>query len=69
MTTDLRAIAHALGGEVGGGQVLAPGPGHSSADRSLAVRLEPTRPVVFWSIASPATTGAPASSMSARVWE
>jgi putative DNA primase/helicase len=35
---DLQHIAHALGGEVSGHQVLAPGPGHSSHDRSLAVR-------------------------------
>jgi Toprim domain len=35
---DLQHIAHALGGEVSGRQVLAPGPGHSSHDRSLAVR-------------------------------
>jgi hypothetical protein len=36
---DLRHIAAALGGEVSGQQVLAPGPGHSPRDRSLAVRL------------------------------
>jgi hypothetical protein len=35
---DLRTIARALGGNIVGGQVLAPGPGHSRADRSLAVR-------------------------------
>jgi putative DNA primase/helicase len=35
---NLQHIAHALGGEVSGRQVLAPGPGHSSHDRSLAVR-------------------------------
>jgi Toprim domain-containing protein len=35
---NLQHVAHALGGEVSGGQVLAPGPGHSSHDRSLAVR-------------------------------
>ena len=37
MTLD--QIAHALGGEVAGGQVLAPGPNHSPKDRSLAVKL------------------------------
>lgn len=42
--TDLRAIARALGGEVGGGQVLAPGPSHSRKDRSLSVRSSPTSP-------------------------
>jgi len=36
---DLRTIAAALGGEVCNQQVLAPGPGHSPRDRSLAVRL------------------------------
>ncbi len=35
---NLQLIAHALGGEVSSGQVLAPGPGHSPYDRSLAVR-------------------------------
>lgn len=37
--TDLRSIARALGGDVAGQQVVAPGPGHSRRDRSLAVRL------------------------------
>ena len=37
----LQHIAHALGGEISGRQVLAPGPGHSSHDRSLAVRPAP----------------------------
>src|SRR5262245_46177481 len=36
---DLRSIAKALGGEVTGGQVLCPGPGHSPCDRSLSVKL------------------------------
>jgi putative DNA primase/helicase len=40
----LQHIAHALGGEVSGRQVLAPGPGHSSRDRSLAVRPAPSAP-------------------------
>ena len=35
---DLRSIAAALNGDVVGGQVLAPGPGHGPRDRSLAVR-------------------------------
>ena len=34
----LSAIAHALGGNVSGDQVLAPGPGHSPKDRSLSVK-------------------------------
>jgi hypothetical protein len=36
-------IALALGGEVHGREVLAPGPGHSAKDRSLSVTLSPTR--------------------------
>src|SRR5438128_6037733 len=36
---ELKQIARALEGEVSGGQVLCPGPGHSAKDRSLAVRL------------------------------
>jgi hypothetical protein len=35
---DLRSLQRALGGEISGGQLLCPGPGHSSRDRSLAVR-------------------------------
>jgi len=38
---DLPTLAIALGGEIRGGQILAPGPDHSSADRSLAVKLDP----------------------------
>jgi hypothetical protein len=38
---DLRAIARALGGDIVGGQVLAPGPGHSPSYRSLSVRPSP----------------------------
>ena len=37
----MRTLARALGGEVVSGQVVAPGPGHSKRDRSLAVRLAP----------------------------
>jgi putative DNA primase/helicase len=35
----LSDLARALGGEVVGGQVLCPGPGHSPRDRSLSVRV------------------------------
>ena len=42
--TNLSAIARALGGEVHGRQVLAPGLGHSRRDRSLAIRLDPRAP-------------------------
>ena len=45
--TDLRAMARALGGEILGGQVVAPGPGHSAKDRSLGVRLSSGAPDGF----------------------
>src|SRR5215475_1431777 len=44
---DLRSIARALGGEVSGRQVLAPGPGHRPQDRSLSIRIEPGAPDGF----------------------
>jgi putative DNA primase/helicase len=44
---DLRAIARALSGEVSGRRVLAPGPQHSSKDRSLCVSLAPATPSGF----------------------
>jgi putative DNA primase/helicase len=44
---DLRLIARALGGEVSGRQVLAPGPGHTPRDRSLAVRVSNDAPDGF----------------------
>lgn len=47
MHFDLRQLAAALGGEISGDQVLAPGPGHSLGDRSLAVRLDTNAPDGF----------------------
>ena len=47
MSLDLRTIARALGGEVQGRQVLAPGPNHSRTDRSLSVRLSAQSPTGF----------------------
>jgi putative DNA primase/helicase len=45
---EARALAAALGGQVAGRDtVLAPGPGHSWRDRSLAVKLDPTAPDGF----------------------
>lgn len=44
---NLQSIARALGGVVSGGQVLAPGPGHSKHDRSLVVFLDPNAPDLF----------------------
>jgi putative DNA primase/helicase len=38
---DLRSLQRALGGEISGGQLLCPGPGHNPRDRSLAVRPSP----------------------------
>jgi Toprim domain len=40
MTLDPRAVARALDGETTGCNVLAPGPGHSPADRSLSVKID-----------------------------
>lgn len=40
----LRSIARALGGVVSGDKVLAPGPGHSKHDRSMAVWVDPNSP-------------------------
>jgi hypothetical protein len=46
---DARSIALALGGEVAGrNTVMAPGPGHSRKDRSLAIRLDPNAPSGFF---------------------
>src|SRR6516164_2463777 len=44
---DLRSIARALGGEISGRQILAPGPGHRPQDRSLSIRIEPGAPDGF----------------------
>ncbi len=38
----LAEMARRLRGEVSGGQVRCPGPGHSSEDRSLSVKLNAT---------------------------
>jgi hypothetical protein len=43
----LRELAAALDGIVTGGEVLAPGPGHSASDRSLAVKPSPDAPDGF----------------------
>jgi len=53
MTLDPRAFARALGGEATGRNVLAPGPGHSQADRSLSVKIDSADSLC---IRSPATT-------------
>jgi len=43
----LQSLARALGGDVSGGRVLAPGPGHSRKDRSMWVQLSPMAPDGF----------------------
>lgn len=43
----LQEVARALGGEVCGNQVRAPGPGHRPEDRSLSVRLDANAPGEF----------------------
>jgi putative DNA primase/helicase len=45
--TELRSLARALDGDVGGNQILAPGPGHGPRDRSLSVRLSASAPDGF----------------------
>jgi Toprim domain len=45
--SDLRDLARALGGEISGRQVLAPGPGHGRLDRSLSIRFDPAAPGGF----------------------
>jgi hypothetical protein len=46
---NLGEIAREVGGEVSGGQVLAPGPGHSKRDRSLAIKPRPNGDVLVHS--------------------
>jgi Protein of unknown function (DUF3631) len=43
----LQKMAELLGGDVTGGEVLAPGPGHSAQDRSLSVKLDDAAPDGF----------------------
>jgi hypothetical protein len=40
-------LAKALGGEVSGREIRAPGPGHSEEDRSLSVKVDPGAPDVL----------------------
>lgn len=47
MSVSLTAIARALGGKVSGGQVHAPGPGHSRRDRSLSIKRSAASPDGF----------------------
>jgi hypothetical protein len=45
--SNLQILARALGGEVSGAQVLAPGPRHSANDRSLSIKLDSNAPDGF----------------------
>jgi hypothetical protein len=47
MQLTLQHVARALGGEVSGNQVRAPGPGHNPKDRSLSITLDPDAPGGF----------------------
>lgn len=48
-TNRTRIIAQVLGGDVvGRTAVLAPGPGHSRADRSLSIQIDPAALEAFW---------------------
>jgi hypothetical protein len=51
----LQTVARALGGEINGGEVCAPGPGCSPKDRSLSV-MTPARRTHLWCTVFPATT-------------
>jgi RecA-family ATPase len=44
---DSQFLARALGGEVSGDEIRAPGPGHSAKDRSLSVKIDPDAPDGF----------------------
>jgi hypothetical protein len=44
---DLRTLHRALGGDLSGGRLLCPGPGHSAADRSLSVKVNDEAPDGF----------------------
>lgn len=42
MALDPRSVARALGGDATGLNIMAPGPGHSRADRSLSIKIDST---------------------------
>ena len=44
---DIGYIARIMGGEAHGNRAWVPGPGHSSKDRSLSIKLEPSAPDCF----------------------
>ena len=69
MTLDPRAVARALGGIASRQNVLAPGPGHSRADRSLSIKIDPTAPdgFILHSFAGDSPTGM-SRSRARRTW-
>ncbi len=46
-TLEPQAVAKALGGDATGCNVIAPGPGHSRADRSLSIKIDSAAPDGF----------------------
>ena len=44
---DAQNLASALGGEISGDEIRAPGPGHTAKDRSLSVKVDPGAPDGF----------------------
>src|ERR1700687_479905 len=44
---DPRTVASALGGVAKGNRITAPGPGHSSSDKSLSILIDPGAPDGF----------------------
>ena len=44
---DLRTLHRALGGEVSGGHLRCPGPGHNAVDRSLSIKIDDAAPDGF----------------------
>jgi hypothetical protein len=47
MNISAQEIARVLGGDAKGNSVLAPGPGHTKADRSLSIKVDPSAPDGF----------------------
>jgi hypothetical protein len=47
MMLDPHVVARTLGGSVSGCRIIAPGPGHSRADRSLSITINPSAPDGF----------------------
>src|ERR1700745_3527931 len=47
LPSNIQTVAELLGGEVSGGQVLAPGPGHGVTDRPMRGRLDASPPDGF----------------------